>query len=68
MGVIIDSCVWVGLAAGQIAPQTLIDTAGDAPVYLSAISLGELSFGVHVCIDPAARLTCANSSAGRCLS
>lgn len=52
---IVDSCIWVGLAAGQVEPQAVIDTAGNAPVFISAISLGELSFGVQVCADPAER-------------
>ena len=55
MGMIFDSCIWVALAAKQIEPQTVIDAAGDAPVFTSVISLGELSFGVHSCIDPAER-------------
>ncbi|MFM0562166.1 type II toxin-antitoxin system VapC family toxin [Paraburkholderia sediminicola] len=55
MGVIVDSCVWVGLAAGQVESQAVIDTAGHAPVFISAISLGELGFGVQACADPAER-------------
>ncbi|WP_179404308.1 PIN domain-containing protein [Burkholderia guangdongensis] len=55
MGVIIDSCVWVGLAAGQVAPRAIIEAAGDAPVYISVVSLGELAFGVQVCADAAER-------------
>jgi predicted nucleic acid-binding protein len=55
VGVIFDSCIWVGLAAGQVASQTVITAAGDAPVFTSVISLGELSFGMEACIDPAER-------------
>jgi len=55
VGVIFDSCIWVGLAAGQIDPQAVIATAGDAPIFTSVLSLGELSFGVEACADPAAR-------------
>jgi predicted nucleic acid-binding protein len=55
MGVIFDSCVWVGLAANQIHRQAVIEAAGDLPVFTSAISLGELSFGVHACVDPTER-------------
>ncbi|WP_332391721.1 hypothetical protein [Burkholderia ubonensis] len=47
MGVIIDSCVWVGLAGGTVDSRVVIDTAGDAPVFISTISLGELTFGVQ---------------------
>lgn len=52
---IVDSCVWVALGSGQLAPQTVIDAAGEEPVFLSAITLGELSFGVEICADPARR-------------
>lgn len=55
MGVIVDSCVWVALGCGELEPQAVVDAAGDEPVFLSAISLGELSFGVEVCADPAQR-------------
>ena len=55
MGVIIDSCVWVGLAGGAVEPRAVIDTAGDAPVFISTVSLGELAFGVHACTGTAER-------------
>ncbi len=52
---IFDSCIWVALAANQLDRQTVIEAAGDAPVFTSVISLGELSFGVHSCTDPTVR-------------
>jgi predicted nucleic acid-binding protein len=52
---IFDSCVWVGLAAGQVDRQVIITAAGDAAIFTSVISLGELSFGVEACVDPAER-------------
>ncbi|HEY5581808.1 MAG TPA: type II toxin-antitoxin system VapC family toxin [Rhodoferax sp.] len=55
MGMIFDSCIWVGLASSQVQRQTVIDVAGDEPVFTSAISLGELSFGVQSCTDPTER-------------
>lgn len=58
---IFDSCIWVGLAAGQVDAQAVIDVAGEAPVFSSVISLGELSFGVHACTDPAQRAVRAAS-------
>ena len=41
--------------SGQIEHQELISAAGDAEVYTSVISLGELAFGVEACPDPAVR-------------
>ena len=55
MGMIFDSCVWVGLSTNQVDPQAVIEAAGDLPVFTSAISIGELSFGVHSCADPTVR-------------
>jgi predicted nucleic acid-binding protein len=52
---IFDSCVWVGLAAGQVDRNNIISAAGDAPIFTSVISLGELNFGVEACVDPAER-------------
>jgi predicted nucleic acid-binding protein len=52
---IFDSCIWVGLACGQIDREAVTTAAGDVPVFTSVISLGELSFGVEACTDPAER-------------
>ena len=56
MGMIFDTSIWVGLASGQISGQAVLEAAGDDPVYISVISLGELSFGVESCSDPATRM------------
>lgn len=61
MGVILDSCIWIGLLAGQIDRQRVIEAAGDAPVFVSVVSLGELTFGVEMCTDPAERAARAAS-------
>jgi predicted nucleic acid-binding protein len=55
MGLILDSCIWVGLAANQVDRQAVIEAAGETPVFTSVISLGELNFGVQSCADPAER-------------
>jgi len=53
--VIVDSCVWVGIADGSVERGAVIRSAGTAPVFVSAISLGELWFGVEACADPGER-------------
>jgi predicted nucleic acid-binding protein len=53
---IFDTSIWVGLASGQLSGEAVLKAAADEPVYISAISLGELSFGVESCTDPAARM------------
>lgn len=61
MGVILDSCVWVGLTSGQLEASTVIAATSNAPVFVSAISLGELAFGVESCADPVERAARAAS-------
>ncbi|MFP5203844.1 MAG: type II toxin-antitoxin system VapC family toxin [Acidobacteriota bacterium] len=53
---IFDTSIWVGLAGGQLSGEAVLKAAADESVYISAISLGELSFGVESCTDPAARM------------
>lgn len=52
MGVIVDSGFWIALASGDIDNQAVIEAAGNGEVYISIISLGELSFGVESCAEP----------------
>ena len=56
MGMIFDTSISVGLAASQISGQAVLQAASDESVYISAISLGELSFGVESCNDPVNRI------------
>jgi predicted nucleic acid-binding protein len=53
---IFDTSIWVGLASGQVTSEAVLKAAGNELVYISAISLGELSFGVESCTDPAMRM------------
>lgn len=55
MGIIFDSCIWIGITAGQIERQTVIQAAGEQAVFISVVSLGELSFSMEICADPAER-------------
>lgn len=55
MGVIFDSCIWVALGTGQLSHDAVTAASGEAPVYASAVSLGELRFGVESCRDAGER-------------
>lgn len=55
MGIVFDTCIWVKLADGQLDQNAVIAAAGDLPVFISVISLGELGFGVESCANPAER-------------
>jgi len=52
---IFDTCIWLGLDADEIDPQAVMAAAGDSTVFISAISLGELEFGVQSCSNPSQR-------------
>jgi predicted nucleic acid-binding protein len=53
---IFDTSIWIGLTSGQISGKAILEAAGDEPVFVSAISLGELSFGVESSSDPGQRI------------
>lgn len=53
---IFDTSIWIGLASGLVSGEAIVKAAGNEPVFISAISLGELSFGVESCLDPATRM------------
>ena len=55
MGVVFDTCIWIAIAAGELTRERVIEVAGEAPVFTSVITLGELNFGVQACADPAER-------------
>ncbi|MDR0867447.1 MAG: PIN domain-containing protein [Planctomycetota bacterium] len=51
MGIIIDTCVWIGLADGDISGEDVFDKVGDAEIFCSVITIGELEFGLVSCAD-----------------
>jgi predicted nucleic acid-binding protein len=55
MGVILDTCIWIECMAQRLSAAEVTQVCGEQAVFLSAISLGELHFGVEACSDPAMR-------------
>lgn len=55
MGIIFDSCIWVGLASNQVDKNAVIAASGESAIFTSVISLGELNFGVQSCTEPTER-------------
>ena len=39
MGVILDSCIWVGLASGQVQKEAVAAAAGDNSVFTAAFGV-----------------------------
>ena len=51
MGFLIDTCVWIDVERGVLAPADVAAFTGDEPIYLSPISIAELKFGAEVAAD-----------------
>lgn len=56
MGIIWDTCIHIAIAGKQISDEAVIAASGNHDVFLSVISLGELTFGVNSCADPAEQI------------
>jgi predicted nucleic acid-binding protein len=55
MGVLIDTCVWIDVERGRLAPADVATITGDEPVYLSPVTLAELRFGAENAASAALR-------------
>ncbi len=55
MGFLIDTCVWIDVERGALAPADVTAFTGDEPVFLSPITIAELKFGAEVATDPRIR-------------
>jgi hypothetical protein len=56
MGMIFDTSIWIGLSEEQITEEAASEASGEQQVFISVISLGELSFGVESAGDLAIRM------------
>ena len=48
MAFLIDTCIWIDIEQGALAPADVASITGNEPVYLSPITLAELKFGAEV--------------------
>ena len=55
MGVLIDTCIWIDVERGALAPADVASITGDAPVFLSPVTIAELKFGAETAQDPGIR-------------
>jgi predicted nucleic acid-binding protein len=51
MGFLIDTCVWIDVERGVLAPADVAAFTANEPVYLSPVTLAELKFGAEVAAD-----------------
>jgi predicted nucleic acid-binding protein len=55
MGFLIDTCIWIDVERGNLAPADIVGLTGTEPVYLSPITIAELKFGAECAPTPAIR-------------
>ena len=55
MGFLIDTCIWIDVEQGRLGPADVSAFTGDAPVYLSPVTLAELRLGIEMTADPGVR-------------
>ncbi len=55
MGVILDSSVLIAAERGTLQLDALLESLGDVPVGISAVTAGELLHGCHRAVDPGIR-------------
>ncbi len=55
MGFLIDTCVWIDVERGVLAPADVQALTGGEPVFISPVTLAELRFGAEIASDPATR-------------
>ena len=51
MGVILDTCIWVDVERGRLAPRDVAAITGEEPVYLAPPVIAELEYGVLRAVD-----------------
>jgi predicted nucleic acid-binding protein len=55
VGFLIDSCIWIDVEQGRLGPADVAAFTGDAPVYLSPVTLAELRLGIEMATDAGVR-------------
>ena len=52
MGIILDTCIWIDVERGIIAPLDVMNYTNEEPVFISPITIAELTFGIEMANDP----------------
>jgi predicted nucleic acid-binding protein len=56
MGFLIDTCIWVDVERGALSPGDVAGITRDEPVFISPVTLAELTFGVEMAPEAAIRM------------
>lgn len=46
MGIVLDTCIWVDVERGRLAPGDVAAVTRDEPVFLTPITIAELKYGL----------------------
>ena len=55
MGFLVDTCVWIDVERGALAPADVAALTASEPVFISPVTLAELRFGAETAEDPGIR-------------
>jgi predicted nucleic acid-binding protein len=55
MGYLVDTCVWIDVERGALAPADVAALTASEPVFISPVTLAELRFGAEIAQDPGIR-------------
>jgi predicted nucleic acid-binding protein len=55
MGFLMDTCVWIDVERGAMAPADVAALTQGEPVFISPVTLAELRFGAEIAADPRTR-------------
>lgn len=56
MGFLIDTCIWIDVERGAVSPADVAQFTAQEPVFLSPVTMAELTFGVEMAKDPTIRI------------
>lgn len=55
MGFLIDTCIWIDVEQGHLAPADVAAFTGEEPVYLSPVTIAALRYGAESAADAGIR-------------
>lgn len=56
MGFLIDTCIWIDVERGHVSPADVGQFTKSEPVYISPVTIAELTFGARMARDEGVRL------------
>ncbi|HXX24790.1 MAG TPA: type II toxin-antitoxin system VapC family toxin [Terriglobia bacterium] len=55
MAFLVDTCVWIDVEHGALAPADVAQLTASEPVFISPVTLAELRYGAEIAPDPGIR-------------